>query len=75
MNYESSQTCPNTNCPSHKGPKAIYSVYLTLAGMPEMGVWYSYICPQCKRRVAFQVGAVTCDVRIPDGAIVATVYN
>jgi len=69
MNYETTQACPNRKC------NALHAVYLTLDEMPGMGQWFTYICPKCKQRVAFQVGAVTVDVEIPPGAIVAEPYQ
>lgn len=68
-NYETTQPCPNRKCGN------LNAVFLTLDDMPAMGDWYTYICPRCNEKVVFQVGAVTVNVGIPDGAILAEPYK
>jgi hypothetical protein len=53
----------------------VHAVYLTLDGMPAMGEWFTYTCPNCKQEAAFQVGAMSVDVEIPPGAIVGVPYQ
>src|ERR1035437_9944401 len=74
VNYESTQSCPNDACPSHTGNHS-FPVYLVVDGTPVTREWYIYDCPTCQKMNVFQVGAVTRDVEIPEGAIIATPYG
>ena len=46
-------------------------VYVNEGRIPEASSGFHYQCPKCKRTVVCYPGAYTCDVDVPESAIIA----